>query len=335
MDADIVIMIVSGGAMLTLTLLLYLVFAPRMSERARVKRRVTVVARTGADGAVASEGGGRETGRKRDIQARLKAAADAKSKEQTIAMRYRKMLRMAGLKISLQQFLLICCGLAVISAIAYLGLAFLLGYNILAAVLVAITVGFGIPYFVVNWLGKRRVGKFTLLFADAVDVIVRGVRSGLPVGECLSIIATESPEPVAGVFQEIVDAQRLGIPLDQALDRAHESMPTPEIRFFNIVLTIQSQTGGNLAETLSNLSSVLRARKKMRDKVQALSSEAKTSAMIIGSLPFLITLVLTFVNFRYISILFTDDMGNLMIMASLVWMGIGVFVMRQMINFDF
>lgn len=327
-------MIASGAAILTVTLLLFLVLAPRMSQRARVKRRMSMVAQVGQGTAILQARDGQKS-RKRDIQARLKDAEKAKAKEQSVAARYRKILRMAGLKISLQQFLLICSGLAVLSAIAYLGLAFIFGYRTFVAIFVAITVGFGFPYFVVRWKGKRRVGKFTLYFADAVDVIVRGVRSGLPVGECLTIVANESPEPVGGVFREIVEAQRLGITLEQALDRAHEAMPTAEIRFFNIVLTIQSQTGGNLAETLSNLSGVLRARKKMRDKVQALSSEAKTSAMIIGSLPFLITLVLTFVNFSYISLLFTEDLGNLLIMGSFIWMGMGVFVMRQMINFDF
>ncbi len=334
MDQNVVIMLVSGAAVLTATLLLYLVLAPRMSARARIRRRVSMIARTG-EGAVGRGGRSTRDTKKRDLQTRLKQAQAAKSKKQTVAMRYRKMLRMAGLKITVQQFLLICCGLAVISAICYLGIAFIFGYSKVVTILVAITVGFGIPYKVVAWLGKRRVNKFTLLFANAIDVIVRGVRSGLPIGECLSIIATESPEPVAGVFVEIVESQKIGLPLDKALDRAHEVMPTAEIRFFNIVLTIQSQTGGNLAETLSNLTNVLRARKKMRDKIDALSSEAKTSAMIIGSLPFLITLVLTFVNFDYIALLFTDDLGRILIMGSLVWMSMGVFVMKQMIDFDF
>src|SRR5690606_8301152 len=159
-----------------------------------------------------------------------------------------------------------------------------MGYPPVGALPVAISVGFGVPRFTVRWLGARRVKKFTLLFANAVDVIVRGIRSGLPVGECLNIIARESPEPVAGIFREIVEAQRLGLSLDQALERAEELMPTSEMKFFNIVLAIQQQTGGNLAETLSNLSSILRARKKMGDKVKALSSEARSSAMIIGSL---------------------------------------------------
>jgi tight adherence protein B len=194
--------------------------------------------------------------------------------------------------------------------------------------------GFGLPRFIVKWLGKRRVKKFTLLFANAVDVIVRGIRSGLPVGECLNIIARESPEPVAGVFREIVEAQRLGLNLEQALERAEELMPTSEMKFFNIVLGIQQQTGGNLAETLSNLSSILRARKKMGDKVKALSSEARSSAMIIGSLPFIMTALLWLVSPEYIALLFTDDTGKVMIMAGLAWMSIGVFVMKQMVSFE-
>lgn len=332
MSPDIIIMLVSGAAILTMTLVLYLVLAPRMGAKARARRRVTALTRRGDLGGRSTDARGNP--RKRDIQARLKQAEDARSKQQTIGQRYRKMLRMAGLRISPQQFLLLCSGIAVLSAIVYTGLAFMFGYRVYVAILVAITVGFGIPFYVVRWLGKRRVGKFTLLFADAVDVIVRGVRSGLPVGECLTIIARESPEPVAGVFREIVEAQRLGMTTEQALARAQEAMPTAEIRFFSIVLGIQAQTGGNLAETLSNLSSVLRARKKMRDKVDALSSEARTSAMIIGALPFLITLVLTFVNFKYISLLFTEDLGNIFIMGSLIWMAMGIFIMRQMINFE-
>jgi len=336
-NPQVIIMLVVGAVVLTLSLLVYLVLAPEMAKRARMKRRVNLVTRRAEGGRRASGGekrGGRGKSRQRDIQARLRQAEDARSKSETIAQRYRKMMRMAGLRISPQQFLLMCSGLGVVTAVIYTGIAYVAGFPVVASVPVGITLGFGLPWFIVRWLGKRRVNRFTLLFADAVDVIVRGVRSGLPVGECLNIIAAESPQPVAGVFQEIVDAMRLGMNIEQALTRAQEAMPTPEIRFFSIVLSIQSQTGGNLAETLSNLSSVLRARKKMRDKVDALSSEARTSAMIIGSLPFLITLVLTFVNFKYISLLFTDDLGHILIAGSLIWMSMGIFIMKQMINFE-
>jgi tight adherence protein B len=336
-STEAIIMLVAGAVVLTTCLLVYLVLAPEMAKRARVKRRVSLVTRRAEGGRRAASGDKRGRGsksRQRDIQVRLRQAEDARSKKESVAQRYRKMMRMAGLRITPQQFLLMCSGLGVVTAVIYIGIAYLSGMPVIATIPVGITLGFGVPWFVVRWLGKRRVNRFTLLFADAVDVIVRGVRSGLPVGECLNIIAAESPQPVAGVFQEIVDAMRLGMNIEQALLRAQEAMPTAEIRFFSIVLSIQSQTGGNLAETLSNLSSVLRARKKMRDKVDALSSEARTSAMIIGSLPFLITLVLTFVNFKYINLLFTDDLGHILIAGSLIWMSLGVFIMKQMINFE-
>jgi tight adherence protein B len=270
------------------------------------------------------------SGRKRDIQSRLKQAEDAKKKERSRAVRYRRDLKQAGLSITLRQFFVVCGFVAVIAAALYLAM----DYPPVGALPVAVSVGFGLPRFVVRWLGKRRVKKFTLLFANAVDVIVRGIRSGLPVGECLGIIARESPEPVAGVFREIVEAQRLGLSLEQALERAEELMPTSEVKFFNIVLGIQQQTGGNLAETLSNLSSILRARKKMSDKVKALSSEARSSAMIIGSLPFLMTGLLWLVSPEYIALLFSADIGKIMIMAGLAWMAIGVFVMKQMVSFE-
>ncbi len=334
MDPNLLIMLVAGGGVLTLSLLMFLLFAPRMGARARTKRRVSVITE-GGERRARSGRRDKQKNRKRDIQQRLKDAESAKKKNETVIQRYRKMLRSAGFSISLQQFLLTCAVLCVVSAVGYLGMAYLFDLKAIVTIPFAVTVGFGLPLFFVKWRGKRRLNRFTLLFADAIDVIVRGVRSGLPIGECLNMIARESPDPVAGVFQEVIEAQRLGVTTEQALARAQETMPTNELRFFAIVLAIQTQTGGNLAETLSNLSSVLRARKKMRDKVQALSSEAKTSAMIIGALPFLITGVLALINFEYISLLFTEDLGNILIMGSFVWMGMGVFIMKQIINFDF
>lgn len=330
MDLNVLLAALGAGVMLSTTLILYFALAPVMQARARVKRRIDMIQSQGAVHGVGVRTVAERSGRKKDIQSRLRNAEDAKKKEKSRLVRYRRDLKQAGLSITLKQFFLICSALAPTAAAVYLAM----GYPPIGAPLVALTVGFGVPRFVVRWLGKRRVKKFTTLFANAVDVIVRGIRSGLPVGECLNIIARESPEPVAGVFREIVEAQRLGLGLDQALERAEELMPTAEMKFFNIVLGIQQQTGGNLAETLSNLSSILRARKKMGDKVKALSSEARSSAMIIGSLPFIMTMLLWLVSPEYIALLFTDDMGKVMIMSGLAWMGIGVFVMKQMVSFE-
>jgi tight adherence protein B len=327
MDVNVLMAVVGGAVMISMTALLYFALAPVMQARAKVRRRIDMIQSKGGVHGVGVRTVAERSGRKKDIQSRLKQAEDAKKKEKSRAVKY---LKQAGLSITLKQFFLLCAAVALLAAVVYLAM----GYPPVGAVPVAISVGFGLPRFVVKWLGARRVKKFTLLFANAVDVIVRGIRSGLPVGECLNIIARESPEPVAGVFREIVEAQRLGLSLEQALARAEELMPTSEMKFFNIVLGIQQQTGGNLAETLSNLSSILRARKKMGDKVKALSSEARSSAMIIGSLPFLMTGLLWLVSPEYISLLFTDDTGKVMIMAGLAWMGIGVFVMKQMVNFE-
>jgi tight adherence protein B len=315
MDLNVLMAVVGAGVMLSMTLLLYFVLAPVMQARARVKRRIDMIQSKGAVHGVGVRTVAERSGRKKDIQSRLKQAEDAKKKEKSRAVRYRQDLRQAGLSITLRQFFMICAMVAVVAAAAYLAM----GYPPIGALPVAIAVGFGAPRFAVRWLGKRRVKKFTLLFANAVDVIV---------------IARESPEPVGGVFREIVEAQRLGLSLEQALERAEELMPTAEVKFFNIVLGIQQQTGGNLAETLSNLSSILRARKKMGDKVKALSSEARSSAMIIGSLPFLMTALLWLVSPEYIVLLFSTDTGKIMIMAGLAWMSIGVFVMKQMVSFE-
>jgi len=330
MDVNVLMAVIGGVATVSMTALLYFAFAPVMQARARVRRRIDMIQSKGAVHGVGVRTVADRSGRKRDIQSRLKQADDAKKKEKSRVVKYRRDLKQAGLSITLQQFFIICGVVAVASAALYLAM----GYPPIGALPVAISVGFGLPRFVVKWLGKRRVKKFTLLFANAVDVIVRGIRSGLPVGECLNIIARESPEPVAGVFRELVEAQRLGLNLEQSLARAEELMPTSEMKFFNIVLGIQQQTGGNLAETLSNLSSILRARKKMGDKVKALSSEARSSAMIIGSLPFLMTALLWLVSPEYIGLLFSDDTGKVMILAGLAWMSIGVFVMKQMVSFE-
>ncbi|MEM9123588.1 MAG: type II secretion system F family protein, partial [Pseudomonadota bacterium] len=162
---------------------------------------------------------------------------------------------------------------------------------------------------------------------------VRGVRSGLPVNECMQIIANESPKPVCDEFRLIVEGQFVGMDMEQCLDRMFERMPTPEVNFFAIVLTIQAKTGGNLSEALANLSKVLRARKQLRAKVQAMSAEAKAGALIIGSLPFLVGFGLYMISSEYIELLFTHKIGHIMLIASAVWMSLGILVMRQMINF--
>ncbi|MFA5949007.1 MAG: type II secretion system F family protein [Hyphomicrobium sp.] len=193
----------------------------------------------------------------------------------------------------------------------------------------------GLPRFILNKLFERRQKRFIAGLANSIDIIVRGVKSGLPLNECLNIIANEASDPIGPEFKEVVEQQRLGVPLGEALTRLSVRMPLQEVRFLAIVISIQQQSGGNLAEALNNLSTVLRDRHKMAMKIKALSSEAKASALILGSLPPGVTAMLHLSAPEYILPLFNTHSGNLFLGAGLFWMGIGIFVMRKMINFKY
>jgi tight adherence protein B len=193
----------------------------------------------------------------------------------------------------------------------------------------------GLPRSVLARLIKRRQNKFVDEFANAIDVIVRGVKSGLPLGECLGIIARESPQPIAEEFAEVVDQQRVGVPLSEAFERMMARMPLPEVRFFAIVIGIQQQAGGNLSEALGNLSGVLRDRKRLAAKVKALSAEAKASAAVLGALPFIVMILVYITTPSYISILWTTNFGQFLLGCAGTWMTCGILIMRKMINFKY
>ncbi len=196
-------------------------------------------------------------------------------------------------------------------------------------------VGFlGLPRWFLGFLRKRRQNKFLNDFADAIDVMVRALKAGLPVSESMKIIASESGPPVGPEFLEVVEGQRIGITIDQGIERMVERVPLSEVNFLAIVMTIQSKTGGNLSEALTNLSRVLRDRKKMKQKIRSVSQEAKSSAAIIGSLPFVIMGALTVLNPHYMSPLFETSLGNIFLVGSATWMSIGVLVMKKMISFE-
>ncbi|MBC7667383.1 type II secretion system F family protein [Caulobacter sp. DWR2-3-1b2] len=199
----------------------------------------------------------------------------------------------------------------------------------------AFAAGFGLPRWVLGTMGKMRTKKFTGAFPDAIDIIVRGIKSGLPVHDCLKVIGKECTEPLAGEFRALTENVGMGMSMDQALERMHERMPTNELRFFTIVLAIQSKTGGNLAEALGNLSTVLRARKLMGEKIKALSAEAVASAVIIGCLPPGVVALISITAPSYMAPMFTDPRGHLMLLVAGVVMAIGILVMRKMINFKF
>jgi tight adherence protein B len=252
---------------------------------------------------------------------------DRQQKKATLSISAR--LQQAGLGISVRTFWVVS---AVFGLVAF-GLVMILGRSPLIALGLAFAAGLGLPRWIVGFIAGRRIKKFTSDFPDAMDIIVRGIRSGLPVHDSLRVIAQESPEPLASQFHRLVESIGMGVSVDQALEKMHENMPTSEVRFFAIVLAIQQKTGGNLAEALSNLSTVIRARKLMREKVKALSGEAVASAVIIGSLPPAVAGLISITAPDYMRPLFTDPRGHMMLMVGAVWMTLGVLSMRKMINF--
>lgn len=240
-------------------------------------------------------------------------------------------LKQAGLSVTVPQF----WAAGGVLGLMVFGLAFFMHVNPLVALALGSACGVGLPQWILGFLAQRRTNKFTGAFSDAMDIIVRGIKSGLPVHDCLKIIGREAPEPLAGEFRRLVENIAMGMSLDQALERLYEHMPTNEVRFFSIVMNIQQKSGGNLAEALNNLSQVLRARKLMKEKVKALSAEATSSAMIIGCLPPGVILLIMLWTPSYMSPMFTDHRGWLMLGGSAIWMGMGIFVMARMINFKF
>ncbi|WCJ62532.1 type II secretion system F family protein [Agrobacterium tumefaciens] len=242
----------------------------------------------------------------------------------------RDKLVQAGLTISVRQFHLL--SVAAAACAAFISLIY--GLSLLTAVPIAVVAALGLPRWVLAFLLKRRQKKFLEEFPNALDVMCRSIKSGLPLNDAVRLIASDGQEPVKTEFQRVVDAQQVGIGIPQGIERMMLTMPLFEVSFFGIVINIQAQAGGNLSEALSNLSRVLRDRRKMRAKVNALSMEAKASAVIIGALPFIVMLLVHFTSPDYLSILFTDTRGHLILGASAIWMLIGIFIMRQMINFD-
>ncbi len=268
-------------------------------------------------------------GRRKQIQDSLKQLED-KEKERKKRLTLRNLIAQAGYDFSARTFWV---G-SMISGFAFGVLPIFLGAPPYIGIGTAFVGLLGFPRWFLGHMRKRRQAKFLNDFADAIDVMVRGLKAGLPVSEAMKIIASESGDPVGPEFMEVVEGQRVGIALDQGIERMVDRIPLPEVNFLGIVMAIQSKTGGNLSEALGNLSRVLRDRKKMKAKVQAVSQEAKSSAAIIGSLPFIMIIAVWFLNPGYLDPLFTTQIGNILVVGSATWMTIGVLVMRKMIAFE-
>lgn len=268
--------------------------------------------------------------RRQSTQEALKELSNSEKQSRKRRYSVKGQIAQAGIKLSLTQYWMMAGGAA-----AVLALAGLIIQGPIGAAMGFFIGLLGLPRWFLGMLVSGRQKKFANQLADGIDIIVRGVKSGLPLGQCLRIIATESPEPLRNEFQQLVDSQAMGVPLETGMQRMYDHMPLPEVNFFAIVLVIQQKTGGNLSESLGNLSSVLRSRKLMKEKVKALSAEAKASAMIIGSLPVCVGGLVFFTRPAYIGVLFENPVGHLVLMGCAIMMSLGIFVMHKMVNFKF
>jgi tight adherence protein B len=300
---------------------------PLLSGEKKAESRRASIARN--EPAAARQTEKTQRSRREQVEGSLKEleARHQKNKKVSIGTR----LMQAGLDWTPQKFWIIS---GVLGAVAF-GLAIVGSGNMLAAIGLAFAAGFGLPRWGVGYLKKRREKAFLKALPDAVDVIVRGIKAGLPLFDSIKVVAADAPEPLRSEFMAIIETQAIGMPLGEACARLYERMPVPEANFFGIVVAIQQKSGGNLSEALGNLSKVLRDRKKMAEKIQAMSMEAKASAGIIGSLPPAVMLLVYLSTPDYITLLWTHPTGQVMLVACALWMTCGILVMKKMINFDF
>jgi tight adherence protein B len=303
----------------------YVFLFPLLSGERQAEKRRETIARTDHSPRVART---QQRSRRELIESTLKEV-DERNKKTKVTLATR--ISQAGLSWSKNRFILVSCAIG----IGFLFLGILLGARLPVALALAFAGGFGVPRWLLSFLKKRRELKFLNAFPDAIDVIVRGVKAGLPLLDCIKMVATEAPEPIKSEFRAILDTQAIGMPLGEACGKLYERTPLPEANFFGIVVGIQQKAGGNLSEALGNLSRVLRDRKKMKAKVRAMSQEAKASAGIIGALPVAVMTLVYMTSPGYITLLFTEQLGHLMLAGSAIWMAMGVLVMKKMINFDF
>jgi tight adherence protein B len=300
---------------------------PLLSGEKKAELRRASVAKS--EPAAARQADKTQRSRREQVEGSLKEL-EARSKDQK-KVPLSSRLTQAGLDWSPRKFMIVSAFLAA----ACFAITSVAGGGLIGAAGLAFAGGLGLPRWGLNFLKKRREKKFLKALPDAVDVIVRGIKAGLPLFESIKVVATDAPEPLKSEFLAIIETQAIGMPLGDACARLFERMPVPEANFFGIVISIQQKSGGNLSEALGNLSKVLRDRKKMAEKIQAMSMEAKASAGIIGSLPPIVMLLVYLSTPDYISLLWTHPTGQLMLVGCVIWMSIGIFVMKRMINFDF
>jgi tight adherence protein B len=319
------VVVAVGGVALAL-------FYPMLSDGG-ANKRIRAIAESkktpNQKGALSKFMDGQKDSRRKQVQESLKQIEE-KARQRNKRLTLRMLIMQSGLEISVQAFWVFSILLGIVMA----GGAFFVGAPWYLALAAGFAGALGLPRWLLGFIRRRRQNVFLNDFADAIDVMVRGLKAGLPVSDAMKVIAAESGPPVGPEFSEVVEGQRIGITIDQGIERMYDRMPMSEVNFLGIVMSIQAKTGGNLSEALNNLSKVLRDRKKMKAKIRAVSQEAKSSAAIIGALPFVIMGALTILNPQYLNPLFYTDVGNIMLAGCALWMLTGVLVMRKMINFE-
>jgi tight adherence protein B len=300
---------------------------PILSGERAAEKRIDNVAKP--EPARKSTGRAKERPRREQVEETLKELEVRQKQASRPSLSLR--LQRAGLTWSKRQFMIFSGALGLFA----FATTYLLAGDMFLAAATAFAAGGGLPRWILNFLRRRREAKFLNQFPDAVDVIVRGVKAGLPLHDSLRAIINDAVEPLRTEFRTIIETQTIGVPLGEACAKLYERMALPEANFFGIVIAIQQQAGGNLSEALGNLSRVLRDRKRMKEKITAMSMEAKASAMIIGALPLFVMGAVYLTSPNYIMLLWTHPMGRAMLLGCAVWMSMGVLVMKKMINFDF
>ena len=320
---SIQLLFVVGGVM-TLLVLGYLAFAGPSPGKAG-HRRLMAVRYRHSESTVDKV----ESQLKKAIAARrpkLHKVAGSASRSEALQLR----LARTGKNWSVSQYLYVSLGIALVIA----ALVFLRTNAVLLSLGVGIAAGAGIPHLLVGFFLKKRLNDFNAKFPDGIELLVRGLRSGLPVAETLAVVAHEIPGPVGDEFRAVVERMKIGRSMEESLQVTADKLGTPEFQFFVITLAIQRETGGNLAETLGNLADVLRKRSQMKLKIKAMSSESKASAYIVGSLPFIVFGLIWWVNQSYLADFFVDERLMVAGIGGLVWMSIGVFIMAKMVSFE-
>ena len=308
---------------------IYVLVMPYFSDERTVSKRVANVAQGQANSRTRVGVPAPLQMRRKQVQDTIKDIESKQKAKQRVPLRT-KLMR-AGFDIKPRIYYMLC----VLSGLTGGLVVLLSGAMPIVALMAAFACGFGLPRWYLSRRTKSRQTKFLTEFANAIDIIVRGIKSGLPLGDCMQVIAAESPEPVRTEFIELVEQQNVGVSISKAFERMYDRVPLQEVNFFAIVVAIQAQTGGNLAEALSNLSLVLRERYRLQAKVKSYSAEAKASAMIIGALPPLVGFIVYLTAPDYISLLWSNELGKMMLAGGAIWMLLGVLMMRKMINFEY